>query len=224
MRTLKKLLILVMVTAFALISLNGCIEAKAYNPSDESLFNFTLLEDGTYAISAKDASTISGVINLPKTYQGKAVSQVADEGFMGAANITELCVPSSYKVIGVSAFENLTGLTKLYLFKGIVEIKTGAFLGCNGVTSLNLPSTLVTIGESAFAGLSITRLQITEKVKTIGKNAFAYCSSLNNIYISHSVEEIGENAFIGVSSAVEFEISASNEYYKLDQNGYPVKK
>ncbi len=222
MKTLKKVLALLTLCCLTVALFAGCIEAKEYVATDEACFNFTLLEDGTYAVSAKEVEALPEIVNLPKEYEGAKVTAVLENGFKNAA-ISEVRIPETYKVIGANAFSG-AALTKLYFFKGVEEIQAGAFYGCSGITELNLPSSLKVIGDAAFSGLSIRNLTLTSKVQTVGANAFAYCEKLEKVYISHSVASIGANAFVGISDKAEFEISASNLYYKLGEDGYPVAK
>ena len=222
MKTIKKLLVLLTVACLTALSFSGCIAPKAYEPSDENLFEFVLLEDGTYSVALKVGETLPEVVNLPKTYEEKDVTAIAENGFKGA-QLSEVRIPSTIKVVGKNAFYGST-LTSVYFYKGVEEIGDGAFHSCVGLTELNLPSSLKVIGASAFFGTSIRNLTLTEKVESIGTYAFAYCEKLVKVYISHSVSSIGENAFAHCNEDIAFELSASNQYFKLDSNGFPVLK
>lgn len=223
MKTLKKLIAVLTLCCLFSFAFSGCIETKPYTPSDESLFEFTLLEDGTYAISAKVDADLPEIVNLPKEYSDKAVTAVLENAFKGTA-VKEVRIPATIKVVGKNAFYGCESLTSVYFYKGVEEIQAGAFYGCKGIKELNLPSSLKIVGDSAFSGISITRLKLTEKVTTVGNYAFAYCENLIEVYISHSVSSLASTAFDGANEAIEFEISASNAYYKLDANGMPVAK
>ena len=222
MKSLKRITLLLLVLLLTVISFTGCIDAKAYEATETKYFSYELLENGTYSIKAKDISNLPERLYIPEEIDGITVSTIEAEGFV-AANITELCIPGNIKVVGDNAFNGCVNLSKLYIYRGVTTIGNGAFYGCVLIKNLNLPSTLKTIGNSAFVGLAITQLNLPEKVETIGELAFAYCASLVKVYIGHNVTEIGENAFYAISDAVEFEISASNETYKL-VDGKPVKK
>ncbi|MBQ3571551.1 MAG: leucine-rich repeat domain-containing protein [Clostridia bacterium] len=223
MKLLKKAVALFIIACLATALLTGCIDAKAYEGSDESLFNFVLLEDGTYSVCAKDVNDLPESVSVPKTYNEADVTVIAENAFKGAS-IKEVRIPGTIKTISNSAFYGCVDLTTVYFYKGVEEIGAGAFYGCKGIKQLNLPSSLKVIGDSAFCNVSITKLTLTEKVETVGNLAFAYCTELNKVYISHSVSSLASNAFVGSSSELEFEISASNAYYKLDENGKPVAR
>ncbi len=224
MKTLKKLVALLAMGCLFAFAFVGCGGPKAYVPTDESLFEYALLEDGTYSIALKEetVSLLPEVISLPKEHEGKAVTVIAENGFRGL-NASEVRIPSSIKVVGKNAFYGSI-ISSVYFYKGVEKICDGAFHSCKNITSLTLPSSLQEIGASAFFGVSIRDLKLPEKVKTVGSYAFAYCADLSSVYISHSVSSIGESAFTGCSEKLVFEISASNAYLKLDENGFPVAK
>lgn len=222
MKSLKRItaLMLICLTVFAFSACN--FDQKQYLPSEESYFKFTAVEGG-YEVSAKDVENLPETLNLPETYNDLAVVKVADYGFSGA-KIKDLAIPKNIKVIGAHAFETST-LENVYFYTGVQEIGDAAFYGCSSLAALNLPKSVTTLGQSAFAScVSIKSVVLPEKVTTVGNACFGYCLSLDSVYIPRSVEYIGVSAFVGCSDTVSFKISSSNEYYKLDENGYPVEK
>ena len=223
MKSLKALILSLFILSLTVFGVVGCIEPKAYEATPNEYFTFTELADGSYSIKAKDVTNLPEKLYIPEEYNDKSVSQIDAKGFM-SASITELCLPSNVKVVGANAFNDCKNLSKIYFNKGLVEIGAGAFYGCSSLAELNLPSSLTTIGDRAFVGVTIRRLNLPEKVQTIGVSAFEYCANLNSVYIGHNVSKIGENAFNGISESAEFEISASNAYYRLDENGKLVKQ
>ncbi|MBR3863871.1 MAG: leucine-rich repeat domain-containing protein [Clostridia bacterium] len=223
MKSLKALILSLFILSLTALGVVGCIEPKTYEATPNEYFTFTELADGSYSVKAKDVTNLPEKLYIPEEYNGNSISQIDAKGFM-SATIIELCLPSNVKVVGANAFNDCKNLSRIYFNKGLVEIGVGAFYGCTALEELNLPSSLVTIGERAFVSLAIRRLDLPEKVQTIGVSAFEYCTKLNSVYIGHNVREIGENAFNGISESAEFEISASNAYYRLDENGKPVKQ
>ena len=60
---------------------------------------------------------------------------------------------------------------------------------------------VTTIGKYAFAGCSsLTSVTIPDKVTSIGENAFYGCSGLTSVTIGNSVTSIGGSAFYGCSN------------------------
>ena len=63
------------------------------------------------------------------------------------------------------------------------------------VKKILMPDTIETIGKKAFANNKITEMVLSEKLKSIGDNAFEDCTQLNWIYIPKSVKTIGQSLF-----------------------------
>jgi hypothetical protein len=60
---------------------------------------------------------------------------------------------------------------------------------------VTIPSNVTSIGDGAFAGTSITYVNITPNVRSIGSNAFSACYTLTNLNIAEGVTSIGTSAF-----------------------------
>ena len=52
------------------------------------------------------------------------------------------------------------------------------------------------------------RVDIVDGVKSIGYNAFAFCSNLEELYISNTIESIGNNAFKGCTNILEIKVGS----------------
>jgi hypothetical protein len=135
-----------------------------YKPTDESYFIFTLLEDDTYMVDWADKSSYLTGIKIPITYNGKAVTKIADRAFMTADGV------------------NNEALFSVTIPEGITIIGAEAFAGCNilgALSSFNLPDSLTTIGEGAFKGCAnMTTIIIPNNVSTVGSEAFWVCDRL----------------------------------------------
>jgi len=73
-------------------------------------------------------------------------------------------------------------------------------IGRCGDKIINVPSVynglpVTGIGDGAFSNGSITGIEISEGVKTIGVCAFYNCNKIRNISLADSITDIGENAF-----------------------------
>ncbi len=222
MKSLKKLIASALVFAIVLTFCACDFGPKQYEASDLSYFEFTEIAEG-YAVSAKNVNNLPEKLNIPEFYEDKPVIKIDDNGFVGA-QIKDLAIPSSVKYIGSHAFENST-LESIYFFTGVQIIWDAAFYGCKSLKTLNLPRSLMSLGQSAFASCtSISAVVLPEKLIAVNNACFAYCLALERVYIPRTVSIIGESVFVGCSGNIEFEISASNEHYKLDANGYPVAR
>lgn len=96
-----------------------------------------------------------------------------------------------YKVtkIGAKAFAQANN-------QGDYEDSKGNYLYDNilGFTKIRLPNTIVEIGDEAFCGLQFSTLELSTKVQTIGKYAFAY-TNVTSVTIPATCTSIGTEAF-----------------------------
>lgn len=128
-----------------------------YKSLPEDMFNFTLLDDGTYEIAVKNDKDFtdfdfSGEYGLPYEHNGKPVSKIGAYGFAHFENLgdltglTYLYVPESVKVVDAYAFmQQEIGEIE---FAGLEEIYSLAFLYSNAI--VKLPETVNYIEPYAF--------------------------------------------------------------------------
>lgn len=110
----------------------------------------------------------------------------------------------SISSLGYHAFNRCESLTTIDLPEGITALPRLAFGGCKNLTSVTINGKLTYLGEMAFTNcqkLSNFTLQYPEKLKTVYKDAFAYCSGLNELPIGKdktpNLSYIGSRAFRG---------------------------
>lgn len=144
--------------------------------TSEEYFEFTLLDDGTYSIKARNVRYMPSEIIIPSTYNGKLVSTIAYSAFYNdfdSCRFNSVVIPDSITTIG-----------------------DYAFLWCYDLTSIVIPDSVTSIGDSAFYDCErLTRVVIGDNVKSIGSYAFCSCNGLTSIVIGSSVVYIGDNAF-----------------------------
>lgn len=128
-----------------------------YKSLPEDMFNFTLLDDGTYEIAVKNDKDFtdfdfSGEYGLPYEHNGKPVSKIGAYGFAHFENLgdltglTYLYAPESVKVVDAYAFmQQEIGEVE---FAGLEEIYSLAFLYSNAI--VKLPETVNYIEPYAF--------------------------------------------------------------------------
>ena len=138
-------------------------------------------------------------------------------------NITSVTIGNNVTSIGIRAFAGCSGLTSITIPEGITSIGDYAFSGCTGLTEIKYNAAEVkdltnggvfynagTLGEGItvvfgdtvksipaylFYNSNITSVPIGNNVTSIGKSAFADCSSLTSITIPKNITNIGDNAF-----------------------------
>ena len=179
------------------------------NPQE---LDFYIKDDGTYSVAVGNAKYLSS-INIPATYKGKPVTEIADEAFRNCSSLTSVVIPDSVMYIGYGAFSYCFRLTSFTVgennrnytsIDGNLYSKDGKTLIRYAVgkaeTSFIIPDSVTTIGNYAFFGCSsLTSVVIPDSVTTIGACAFEYCSSLTSVVIGDSVTTIGHGAFFNCS-------------------------
>ena len=86
--------------------------------------------------------------------------------------------------------------------KGIDKIISYAFYYLDKMTSVIIPKEVQVINSYAFyscAGLTKLEFEDGSKLKTIGTNAFYWCSKISDIVFPEGLESIGNNCFTGCS-------------------------
>jgi hypothetical protein len=144
-------------------------------PSNESLFAFTLNNDGKgYSIAAnwdKEFQQIDKIV-IPYEHNGLPVVTIGDSAFSECYFLKSITIPDSVTNIGVNAFYHCP------------------------LNSITIPSNVTRIGERAFESCyNLTNVEIPESVKSIDFYAFASCESLTKVSIPDNVTSIGEDVF-----------------------------
>ena len=146
------------------------------------------LPDGTYGVKAGTTLYLSHV-EIPTTYNGKAVTQILSDAFTGAVNLTSISIPDSITTICDSAFYGCTGLTSITIPDSVTNIGEWAFYGCSSLTSLVIPKGVTSIDAYTFYGCSgLTSITIPDSVVFIDTEAF-YGSPLNSITYEGTMEQ-----------------------------------
>jgi len=192
--------------ASVLIALMLTAGAFLYGQATEGLA-FTLINNNTeYAVSQGSATATA--VQVPDTYAGLPVTQVAKRGFMDYNNLTSINLPNTIAVIDTFAFLNCTSLATFTIPAGVQSIYTNPFMKCNSLNNLNVAE-----GNTAFVmeGNTLMRLVdsavitgfansvIPANTLNIDDYAFGNIASLMSITIPEGVERIGEYAFTSTS-------------------------
>ncbi len=83
---------------------------------------FMINPDGiSYSVKAS-STNISGVVRIPKTYRGKPVTTIKEEGFVDCSKVNDLILPNTLTTIEQSAFKNCTSMTKIYIPSSVTTI------------------------------------------------------------------------------------------------------
>nr|MBP7473382.1 leucine-rich repeat domain-containing protein [Prevotella sp.] len=102
--------------------------------------------------------------------------------------------------IGASAFLNNSSIKRVTLPNSIEWIESKAFSNC-GISYFTVPDSVTYIATGAFSFcMNLKSIYIGKMVKTIGKEAFSSCPSLEEIHVSNEkpVTDLGIEVFRGI--------------------------
>ena len=105
----------------------------------------------------------------------------------------------------VAYLGNETEITLPDSYKGeSYEIAANAFKQNSSITNVNFTNGVTSIGEYAFSGcISIEKIALPNSLATIGDYAFYCCYGLKNVVIPKNVASIGEGAFENCTALAE---------------------
>lgn len=168
---------------------------KSTTTSNEN-FDFSLLNDGTYAISKTSKATLTGNLVLPATFEDKAVTVIAENAFKGIA-IESVTIPASVTTIKASAFYGCTKLSTV-IFEDESQLKTieqSAFassvklstFGANSTTASTfvLPQSVTTIQNNAFFGCNLKEITLSDSLTTLGTGVFTNNQNLTSFVVDN---------------------------------------
>ena len=100
-------------------------------------------------------------------------------------------------------------LKSLILPSMLCTVKNGAFSNCRSLKTVTLPKENgVGLSTAVFAGCtSLTHVENSQQITSIGKNAFAECVSLTEISFGDPLRKIGETAFRGCKQLKKIQLS-----------------
>lgn len=94
---------------------------------------------------------------------------------------------------------------------GPKKISANAFKG-SLISSVDIPNTVTVIEDSAFANCeTLSKVSNSTNLRTIGNNAFSYCSQLDDFIIPDSVRTIGDKAFYKVKRMINLTMGTNVE-------------
>ena len=138
-----------------------------------NIYTYTLLDDGTYAISLTDWN-YSGEVFIPASFKGIPVTQIAESGF-AESRISGVTFSSNSKIttIGQHAFDDCSGLTSIELPDSLINIEDYAFAYCEGLSSITLPDSTTYLGKKAFYACNdLTDIKLSSNLLGILEETF----------------------------------------------------
>ena len=186
-----------------------------------------------------------------------SVKSIGYAAFPGCSALSSVVIPSSVTSIGDGAFADCSSLTSIIvdasneyycsidgnlytkdlkvlmqypagktstsfvISNGVEEISSFAFYNCTSLTNIQISDSIKSIGNNVFQYTSLTSIVIPDSVTSIGEKAFQYCSNLSSVTIGNSVTSIGDEAFDVCDSLTSIIVDDDNTAYKsIDGNLY----
>ena len=164
--------------------------------------DFVISDDGTLTAYKGKKTAIS----IPND-----VTAIADGVFSGSS-IQQVAIPASVKTIGKEAFKSTHNLSSVTFEKGsqLTDIAERAFFG-TGVFTIELPEGVKTIGAEAFSTSQLERATMPESLTEIPASAFENCIYLDDLTLSDKVTSIGKNAFNASSALTKIKLVGAKD-------------
>ena len=103
------------------------------DPVGLSNYQYYPLADKTWAITVGNNKHLEKM-TLPEQYQGRKVTQIAENGFKDCGALREISIPSSVLTIGNAAFSGCSELSNIAIPERVTTIGVDAFYGCSRLT------------------------------------------------------------------------------------------
>lgn len=205
----------------SLIVIAASVDARAYDFTANDIHNNTIYYNinaatGTAEVTFKDASynSYSGVVTIPSQVSNGNnvynVTAVGDNAFRDCGGLSVVEIGENVETIGKRSFMNCSNLTAVTITKGVTSIGDYAFAQCTNLYNVTLNNDeALEIGAGAFLRcnkLKTLKWNSSEALDgrgglySIGTNAFAQCSSLENILLPGPLLYMGITIFDGCTS------------------------
>lgn len=147
-----------------------------------------------------------------------SLESIGAYAFRDCKALEEIVIPENVTEIGTGAFTSCTSLERAVI-KGNVTELNATFSGCSSLSDITIPDTVTkignytfngcrnltdfdfsniqSIGENAFTESGITAIDNTERLTSIGKEAFMNCKDLRKVVFSGELQTIPEAIFYG---------------------------
>lgn len=189
---------------------------------EESDFAYYINKDSTLTVARYIGN--GGDAKIPKTVQGKTVTNMQSGVFYNNDTVTSITIPDSittiydssicqcYKVkkitlpatlktIGFNAFGSCKSLESIVIPEGVTSIGNVAFNNCEKLSSITLPSSLKELGDVVFQNCSsLKSITIPKNITKIDTATFVGCTSLESVTLPDGLKIIEDNAFYSCTS------------------------
>lgn len=191
-------------------------------------FKFKLDKEKRFYTLVKVKAPDAVSIGVPKIYDGKYVTAIADRAFEGCKMLRSAEFPDSVTSVGSFVFAHCDNLRELTVPDSVTSIGERFLSDCYGLEratvcgaavghlryNYRLESAEITSGENipaaAFRNMKrLKSVRLPEKLKSIGAEAFGGCSALEAVNIPNGTDTICRDAFSGCTRLSELFIPKS---------------
>ena len=110
---------------------------------DTSYFNFELIDNESYSVSAKNRDNMPSIVVIPSVYNGKDVTKIgmySNAAFSMCHSITRVIIPDSVTHIDNWAFSRCYNLSSVVIGENVTYIGEGAFYSCSSLKTITIPA------------------------------------------------------------------------------------
>ena len=158
------------------------------NLNDGCSINYTGTGEQWSELTERNMVRIEGNI-----YLGKKSSPYFYTAFGGEATISGCDKSASGDLVIPSEIDGYK----------VTAIRDHAFEGCSGIESVVVPASVTRIGCCAFERCGLEKIVLSDELREIASDTFAFCKNLREIKLPDSLLHIGIDAFRGCSALEE---------------------
>ena len=136
----------------------------------------------------------------------EGLENLGSEAFYGCERLTSVKLPESFVTIGNNPFQGApvrislsSNNARFELLDNVlidkVEKKLISYPFGRKAGRYTVPEGILAIGNYAFADTKITSVTLPDSLKSIGENAFDYCTKLTSVTLPEGLVSIGNEAF-----------------------------
>ncbi len=171
------------------------------NPANVEALSFKYtVNTNTNTVTVTKYLGAGGVVPIPERIAGYKVTAIADGCFKGNTALTGVYIGENITSIGNEAFMDCKNLAMVD-FTGVpysITVGARAFKNCEDLVTIDLPAAK-SIGAEAFSYCtSLEKLEIKSGTERLEGFNFTHCKSLKTIVIPKSVTFIGDQPFAGI--------------------------
>lgn len=151
---------------------------------------------------------------LEKVVIPDTVETISEKAFYYCTSLNKVRIPETITQVGSEAFTGSPWLKEQEEFVIVGDRILLSYTGSDAVVTI--PDKVQTIGAGAFANTGVKEVMLPDSVKTIEKEAFAYCSQLEKVTLPDGLQTISSMAFALCNSLESIVIPESVVYMGMN--------